>query len=157
MQQGRQGRAGLHLVVPQDATKKTTNQGRQGRAGQGCARGALDRPGRRQTKQGRQGRAGLHLVVPSRGHKEDNFALAEDRRDDSDVRQVAASCQLGVVAHKHIPLIQPLLLAWTLCVVPQLQFTWYDVATVLQFTRCMFTCFAAAMPSCLQPVGDCCS
>ena len=74
-------------------------------------------------KQGRQGRAELHLVMPSRSHKEDNLALTEDRRDDSDVWQVAPPCQLGVVAHKHVPLTQPFFLPWTLCVISQLQFT----------------------------------
>lgn len=155
MQQGRQGRAGLHLMFPPRGHKEDN---RPGQAGQGRAGLCLVVPstGQEEDKQSRAGRAGLHLVVPSRGHKEDNFVLAEDRRDDSDVRQVAASCQLGVVAHKHIPLIQPLLLAWTLCVVPQLQFTRYDVATVLQFTLLVLQQQCQAN-GCFHPVGGCCS
>ena len=69
----------------------------------------------------RQGRAGHHLVVPSGGHKEHDFALAEDWRDDSDVRQMTSSSKLRVVAHKHIAFTQPLLFARALCVVSQLQ------------------------------------
>jgi len=63
---------------------------------------------------------GLYLVMPSGGHKEDNLALVEDRGDDSDVRQVAAPCQLGVVADQHVALLNAFILAGALCVIPQL-------------------------------------
>ena len=58
--------------------------------------------------------------MPSGGHKEDDLALVEHRCDDSNVRQVAAASQLGVIADQNIALLDALMLAGALCVVPQL-------------------------------------
>ena len=59
-------------------------------------------------------------MMPSGGHKKDDLALVEDRGDDSDVRQVAAARQLGVVADQHVALLNAFILARALCVIPQL-------------------------------------
>jgi len=59
-------------------------------------------------------------VMPSGGHKKNDLALVEDRGDDSDVRQVAAARQLGVVADQHVALLNAFILAGALCVIPQL-------------------------------------
>jgi len=65
---------------------------------------------------------GLYLVMPSGGHKKDDLALVEDRGDDGDVRQVAAARQLRVVADQHVALLNALILARALCVIPQLHY-----------------------------------
>ena len=58
--------------------------------------------------------------MPSGGHKKYDLALIEDRGDDSDVRQVAAPRQLGVVAHQHVALLNAFIFARALRVIPQL-------------------------------------
>ena len=59
-------------------------------------------------------------MVPSGGHKEDDLALIEDGCDDSDVRQVTAAGQLGIITNQNIALLDALMLAGALRVVPQL-------------------------------------
>lgn len=58
--------------------------------------------------------------MPSRGHKKHDLALVEDRGDDGDVRQVAAACQLRVVADQHVALLNAFIFSRALRVIPQL-------------------------------------
>ena len=54
-------------------------------------------------------------------HVEDDGAFPEDGRDDGDVGEVGAACQLRVVGHQHIALLDALLLAGALVPVLELQ------------------------------------
>ena len=43
-------------------------------------------------------------VMPSGGHEEHYLVIDEDGRDDGDVWEMRATCQLGVIRHQHVTL-----------------------------------------------------